>query len=216
MSVRTKNRHTIVCHARSEDFALMTQVILGRLGYALWSAEDYEARREDLREDDPPRIRLVDERRLGEVEDVDGEPSAPIILLTGRDGATGADTRVVGAVKRPAGLYDLYKILQHTLEDTPRSSPRVPTHLRATCSRHGQSWDASILSLSEGGCLVRSREALPLGSRLEVSFDLPRTGTLELYADAAYQLVPDTGLVFSGVRQEERKAIQTFVSAALV
>ena len=35
----------------------MTQAILGRLGYAIWLAEDYYGRREDLLEDDPPVLR---------------------------------------------------------------------------------------------------------------------------------------------------------------
>ena len=216
MPPRTAARHTIVCHARTEAFALMTQVILGRLGYALWSAEDYEARRDDLRENDPPALRLVDERRLAEVEDEPGERPVPIIVLTGRGGATGADLRVVGAVRRPAGMHELYRLMQHTLEDHPRSSPRVPTHLRATCERRGRQWQGAILSLSENGCLLRSPEPLPLGTELDLRFDLPRRAPLELHADTAYQLLPDTGLVFNAVGPAERQAIQSFVTASLV
>jgi hypothetical protein len=216
MSLQTLPRHTIICHARREAFALLTQSILGRLGYSIWQSEDYYARREDLRESDPPVLRLVDERRLGEVEEEPGGNPAPIVLLTGRRGVTGADPRVVGAVKRPAGLHDLYRVMQDILEDQPRSCPRVPTHLRARCTRRGREWSASILSISENGCLIRSTEALPLGTDLEISFDLPMAGALELKADTAYQLVPDVGLVFNQMRPDERIALQKFVSSALL
>jgi hypothetical protein len=216
MSLRNLPRHTILCHARREAFAQRTQSILGRLGYAIWLAEDYYARREDLRREDPPVLRLVDERRLAEVEDEPGDSPAPIVLLTGRHGVTGADPRIVAAVKRPAGLHDLYRVMQEVLEDSPRSCPRVPTHLRATCSRRGREWGASILSISENGCLIRSSEPLPLGTDLEISFDLPSAGSFALQADTAYQLVPDVGLVFNCMQPADRVAIQKFVSSTLL
>lgn len=216
MSLQALPRHTIVCHARREAFALLTQSILGRLGYSIWQAEDYDARRDELREADPPVLRLVDERRLAEVEDEPGEKPAPIVLLTGRHGVSGTDRRVVGAVKRPAGLHELYRVMQGVLEDHPRASPRVPTHLRATCTRRGREWGASILSISENGCLIRSTERLPLGTELEISFDLPVVGALDLKADTAYQLVPDVGLVFNEMHPSERIALQNFVSSTLL
>jgi hypothetical protein len=211
-------RHTIVCHAHPEAFVANTRVLLCRLGYAMWLAEEYAGRSEDEREDDRPVLRLVDERRLGEVEDEPGWEPTPIVLLTGRQGATGADTRVAGAVRRPAGLHELYRLIQLVLELHPRAVPRVPTHLRAICTQGGKSWDVSILSLSENGCLVRSREPLLLGSRLVLSFELPawlRLGRLEIEADSAYQLLPDNGLVFSGLGVREREALQAFVTASI-
>jgi len=215
MSPQSLPRHTIVSYARSEAYAQRTQSILGKLGYAIWMAEEHYARAEELRDEDPPVLRLVDERRLAEVDDDRGENTVPIVLLTGRHGVTGADPRVVAAVKRPAGLHELYRVMQGVLEDHPRSCPRVSTHLRAVCKRRGRDWEASILSISENGCLIRSPEPLPLGTQLEISFDLPAVGTLELEADTAYQLVPDTGLVFSRMQPAQRVAIQDYVSSML-
>jgi len=208
-------RHTVVCHARPEAFSAHSYVLLCRLGYSMWLIEDYEKRSDDDREEDRPVLRVVDERRLGEVEEEPGWERSPIILLTGRHGATAADVRVVGAVRRPAGLHEMYRLMQQVLEINPRVAPRVPTHLHATCHRRGRQWDASILSLSENGCLLRSPQPLPLETRLKIGFELPGVGRLELEADTAYQLVPDVGLVFGAVKPSEREAIQDFVTASL-
>jgi hypothetical protein len=72
-----------------------------------------------------------------------------------------------------------------------------------------------VLSLSENGCLLRSAEVPSLGTRLDMSFSLPRTGVLHLDAEIAYQLVPDLGLVFNGTSPGVRGAIKGFVQDAL-
>jgi len=211
-------RHTIVCHARPEAFASSAWVLLCRLGYSMWLAEDYEKRSDDEREDDRPALRIVDERRLGEVEDDPGWDPTPILLLTGRRGATGADSRIAAAVRRPAGLHELYRVMQQLIEPVPRSVVRVPTHLRARCERRGKIWDVSILSLSENGCLVRSIQPLPLETRVQLAFDLPtqgQLGHLELEADTAYQLLPDIGLVFSGLAVGQRDTLKDFVLSTI-
>ncbi len=79
--------------------------------------DDQRIQQPDLR----PDLLLVDERRLAEVMpgDTVGYDSVPIVLLCGRHGATGADPRIVGAVKRPAGLHDLYRLLQQIFPVAP-------------------------------------------------------------------------------------------------
>ena len=206
----------LIAHARPEAFAARTQTIMGRLGYQIINVEDYESRDQDRDFDAPrPDLRIVDERRLGEVVDEAGEVAIPMIVLTGRQGVTGADSRIVGAVKRPAGLHDLYRLVQQVFEDTPRSTPRVPTHIRAHCRRRNLEWDASMLSLSENGCLLRTPEAVPLGSAIDLCFELPSVGPIEIRAETAYQLVPDLGLIFSGLSAEVRSAINSFVNDTL-
>lgn len=216
MSPRELPRHTIVCHASDRAFTATAKLILGRLGYAIWPIEEYATRDPEARELDRPALRIVDERRLAEVEDEPGETAARIVLLTGRQGATGADPRVVAAVKKPAGPHELYRILQELLESSPRSTPRIPTHLRARCAQPGRSWDGSILSLSENGCLLRSSEALALGAPIELAFELPSSGAIAIAAEPSYQLLPDTGLVFSSLAPDARRALREFVTSALV
>jgi hypothetical protein len=179
------------------------------------SPEDWEqGDRAEVR----PDLLLIDERRLVEAEiyDGEGEDSLPIVLLSGRHGATGADPRIVGAVKRPAGLHDLYRLMQQIFEDTPRSTPRIATQLRARCRAGDRIWEGRVLSLSENGCLLRSPETILLGREIQLGLTLPGAGEVLLDAEAAYQLLPDTGLVFNALSPAEREVLGRFVSQTLL
>ena len=205
--------HLIVSHAAPDAYAPMTRAILAKLGYAILLPEEYESLGA-ARGDRTPILRIVDERQLAEVPE---DPIAlPLIVLTGRHGVTGADSRIVGAVRRPAGMHELFRLIQQVTEETPRSTPRVPTHLAARCKSEGKEWTATVLSLSENGCLVRTPETLALGRRLELSFELPRAGRLSLEAETAYQLLPDMGMIFHATRQSDREAIASFVTSTLL
>ena len=72
-----------------------------------------------------------------------------------------------------------------------------------------------MLSLSSNGCLLRSPEPVLLGSRIQLSFDLPKAGSLEFDAECAYQLVPDVGLVFHATTQATRGVVERYVEDAL-
>src|SRR5262245_31504544 len=205
-------KRVLISHAGPEAFAPMTRVILAKLGYLVLLPDEAASIRDFA--DERPLVRLLDERQMAEIPD-DGD-GIPIILLTGRHGATGADPRIAGAVKRPAGMHKLSCSIQQLTEDTPRSTPRVPTHLPARCRSDGREWNTALLSLSENGCLVRSPEPLSLGRRVELSFELPRSGRLELEAETAYQLLPDVGMIFHATRQSDREAIAAFVTNTLL
>jgi hypothetical protein len=214
----TKRSRLLLFHASRDALGPMTDVILAKLGYPIVMPESFQAMRlhdPDLR----PDMLLVDERRLVEAaaySDEGEEADVPIVLLTGQHGATGADPRIVGAVKRPAGMHDLYRLLQQVFEDTPRSTPRIATQLRAQCSRGERSWEGRVLSLSENGCLIRSPETIQLGQRIQLTVDLPRSGEIALEAEASYQLLPDVGLVFSAVPAAQRHTIERFVAQTLI
>lgn len=203
-------RRLLVTHAQPEAFAPLARSILARTGYRIVSVEELDQLPPSigLRR---PDLRLVDERRLAEVPE-DGEGgNVPIILLTGRHGVSGVDPRIVGAVARPAGLHELYRLVQMVLEESPRNTPRVPTHLPARCRRDGREWTASILSLSENGCLLRCAEPVTLRTEVELEFALPRAGSLWTPAEIAYQIPPDLGLVFYSTPAAVRRSIAEFV-----
>jgi hypothetical protein len=205
-------QRVLVTYAAPAAFAPATLSILSKLGYAIVEPEVFARLADD--EYDRPDLFIVDERSLAEVSDDGGSP-IPIVVLTGRHGVTGADVRIAGAIKRPAGLHDLYRLVQQVLEDTPRTTPRVPTHIPARCRREDKEWQSALVSLSENGGLMRSPEPPLLGSRLSLSFELPRSGPLELDAEIAYQLVPDVGVIFNGAPPSVREAISDYVTEAL-
>ena len=212
MTAKLSHR-VLVTHSAPEALAPITRVILGKLGYAILTPDEFESLAQSM-DRVRPDLRIVDERYLGEVPDQDGS-AVPIIALTGRHGTTGVDSRIVGAVKRPAGLHELYRLLQQVLEETPRTTPRVPTHLNARCSKNGLEWTGAVLSLSENGCLLRSPEPLLLGSWIDISFTLPKVGAIDLQAEVAYQLVPESGLIFLATLPGDRSAISEFVTDSM-
>jgi len=213
MSTPGMPHRVLVMYAAPEAFAPRTRLLFQKLGYAIVDPDELSALMASG-DCERPDLRIVDERSLGEVPE-DSGPQVPIVVLSGRHGVTGADSRIVGAVRRPAGLHELYRLVQQVLEDTPRASPRIPTHLPARCRVGEREWASSVLSLSENGCLMRSPETPTLGTRLEMSFALPRAGMLRIDAEIAYQLVPDLGIVFNGTSPAVRDAIKTYVQEAL-
>jgi PilZ domain len=203
----------LVTHAGPEAYAPMARVILTKLGYKIVEPDEFPEAAAELGIESP-HLRLVDERTLADVE-AEEDPPVPIVVLCGRHGVSGVDPRIVGAIRRPAGLHEIYRLVQQVLEDTPRSTPRVPTHLTARCRRNGREWRGAVLSLSENGCLLRSPETLLLGSRIALGFELPRSGSIEVNAEIAYQLVPDLGVIFNATSPGVREAIGGYVTAVL-
>jgi hypothetical protein len=201
----------LVSYASPEAFAPVTRPMLARLGYAILTPEQFAA---VAGEDELPDLFVADERSLADLPD-DLGGRVPVVALTGRYGVTGADPRIAGAIQRPAGLHELYRVLQELLEENPRATPRVAAHLPARCQQEERQWRGAVLSLSENGCLLRSPEPLPLGSSLHVAFDLPRRGALRLAGDVAYQLLPDLGIVFSAVPRRDRESIADWIGEAL-
>lgn len=216
MSLRTGPVRTIVAYARPECFVEKTDSILSRLGYVILQPDAFEARARSERPSGSPHLYIADERRLAEVPHPDDEAERPIIVLTGRNGSDSNDPRIVAAIRRPAGLHDLYCILQRIFELTPRSTPRIPVRLGVRCATPGHDFEAEMRSLSENGALIRCEEKVPLGSTFELKLDLPRVGPVALRAEAAYQLMPDLGVVFSGVDPAVRALINAYIAESIL
>lgn len=213
-AVPTEKRRLILSFARPGAYVPLARAILGRMGYAIVTSAEWQGS-EALRER-TPELGVVEDRRFGELPDTDDFAALPLILVSSRGGPKVTDRRLVGVVPRPAGLHELYRLLQQALEPVARSAMRVPTNLPVRMRQGGREWQGSVLSLSENGCLVRTPEPMTLGAELDVAFELPRGGLIETRADSAYQLVADTGLVFQSTPAASRRAILSFVEQQLI
>jgi hypothetical protein len=205
-------RHLVLSIARPEAYVPLARAILARIGYAIVSPDEWKA--SPTLAERKPALCIVDERQLGQTSEAE-LGNTPLIVLCGKGRSAIDDRRAVGLVARPAGLHELFRLLQQALEPVKRGSLRVPTNLPVRLRQAGHEWQGSLLSLSENGCLVRSPEPMELGAELDVAFELPRTGLIETRAETSYQLLPDTGLVFQATPAASRRAIQSFVEAQL-
>lgn len=206
-------RRRILSHAPEEAYAPRTRPLLAHLGYAILTEAEWETL-PPAQAARPPALRIVEASRLPATSRDAAPP--PLVAVAAPEETVPEDPRVLGVVPRPAALHPLYRLLQQLLESRPRSTPRVSTHLTARCREAGGAeWSGALLSLSEGGGLLRSSQPVSLGAPLEIAFALPGTGRLALRAEVAYRLPPDVGVVFSDVAPAERRAIAAFVEHVL-
>jgi len=213
-AVPAEKRRLILSIARPTAYVPLARAILGRIGYAI--VTDTEWRETELASR-TPELAIVEDRLFEELPDEAPFASLPLIVIASPNGsAPYEDRRVVGAVPRPAGLHELFRLLQRALESPARNALRIPTNLPVRLRRDGHEWQGAVLSLSENGCLVRTPEPMRLGTELDVAFELPRIGMIETRAESAYTLVADTGLVFQATSPASRRAILDFVERQLV
>jgi len=198
----TEPRFAIASHAADSDYAPTSRVLLWKLGYALLPPEEAGS----------PALRVVRDDRLGEVPSPTAEP---IILLTRARKAKSADPRVVGSVRRPAGLHELYRLFQAATEAHPRAVPRVPCALRALATGEGQQFELRVTSLSENGCLVTSERLPALDVRLALEIEMPWGERVGGPAVAAYEQGDQLGLVFHDIKLAERKKLVKAVTRLL-
>ena len=189
----TEPRFAIASHAADSDYAPTSRVLLWKLGYALLPPEEAGT----------PALRVVREDRLGEIP----ASAEPIILLSRARKGKQSDPRVVGTIRRPAGLHELYRLFQEATEAHPRAVPRVACALRATADADGRRFDLAVTSLSENGCLVSGERLPPLDTRLALDIELPWGERVGGPAIAAYEQGEQLGLVFHDIKLAERKKL---------
>ena len=167
-------------------------------------------------EAEAPDARIAAERELRRIP---REDRAPLILLEGRfpkRAQRRRDPRLVATLRKPANLVDLYRALQLALEENPRRAPRAAITLPARCVSGEHDWPGAIVSLSEGGCLVRSARTLESRRRLQLWFPLPDAGLVEVTARPLYHRGSHLGLAFHELADATRRAIASCVEDALV
>ena len=158
---------------------------------------------------------LVDDERIEELPDIKEAADRRILLIASARKGACADSRIFASTRRPARLGAVYEMIQSALESTPRSAPRVRTQLSARCILGEQRSIGAVLSLSEGGCLLRSGERLSRGARLNLQFALPSYGLISTWAECRYARESDSGLAFSESSADVRHTIAHFVTSQL-
>jgi len=200
MAKRSYSRR-IEVRVPSRDFALGVQPALERLGYALVPVNGGAL---------PPDLRIVAGSRLRRLS---SDLTEPVILFGGNPEED--DSRVVGHLKRPVRLRELYRLLQRALEANPRAVPRIATALPARSLRDGADSPGAIVSLSEGGCCLQTSESIPGAGRLWLEFALPGGGQVSTWAKPRYRAGDATGLKFDRLPADSRMAISRFVEQCL-
>lgn len=185
---------------------------LRALGYAMI---DLDSQCAPASTRDSCRLWLVDQDRLPELPGPDEAADRRILLVASPRAGVCEDPRIFAATRRPARLGAVYEMIQSALESTPRSAPRIRTQLSARCIRGEQRSIGAVLSLSEGGCLLRSGERLTRGATVRLQFALPSFGLISTQAECRYARETDAGLAFSESSSDVRHTIAHFVTAQL-
>lgn len=195
-------KRRIASHAVERDYAPFARSLLWKLGYAVLPAEELS----------DPELRIVREDRLPEVAQL---APLPIVLLTDRREPGAGDARVVGAVRRPAGVPALYQLLQEALEEHPRGAPRVPVSLPARASSGEESFELEVRSISESGCLLGGPKLPALEKSLDLAIEFPWGETLRVAAVVSYEQGSRVGAVFQGMTLASRTRAAKLVGRLL-
>lgn len=200
-------------HLTEQSLAPQVRIALRNLGYVLIDLD-----REPAERAAQARVWLVDEARLDELPRPHERPELRIALLSTEaqiESAPPGDERVFARVTRPGRLTPVYEMLQTALEGTPRRVPRVPTRLSARCIYDRNRSMGAVLSISEGGCLLRSSEGFDRGAQIDLQFALPQFGLISTPAECRYAEGADVGLAFPETNPETRHRIAHFVTSQL-
>ncbi len=97
----------------------------------------------------------------------------PIVLVTDEDGTDVRRAAADGVLPRTFDNAAFFGTLRRFLQLFPRNNERSPVQWPVTFWRDGAEHSGSIRDLSRGGFFVRTSVRLPIGARIEVSFELP-------------------------------------------
>ena len=195
-------KRRIASHAAERDYAPFARSLLWKLGYAVLPAEELP----------DPELRIVREDRLAEVSSL---LPRPLILLTDRREPGSGDARIVGAVRRPAGVPSLYQRLQAALEEHPRTVPRIPVSLTARATTGSHVFELEVRSISEAGCLLAGAKLPPLDRTVDLDVEFPWGEKLRVTAVVSSAQSGKVGAVFQGMTLASRARASKLVERLL-
>lgn len=197
-------------HLTRRSLAPRVLEALCELGYALVERDEI-----DRTSFEDQHVWLVDLDRLGDFPDARAEPDIQLLLITPPGQGHATDSRVLAHTTRPGRLGPVYEMIQGALELNPRRCPRIRTQLSARCIRSNRRAIGAVLSLSEGGCMLRMSESLRKGTRVDVQFALPNCGLISTHAECRFTRGRDAGLAFTAPTSDIRNTIAQYVTLQL-
>jgi hypothetical protein len=205
-------QRTIASYVPPRAYAPRTRAALEGLGYRIIPVATRGRFTDDSWE---PHLRIVDERHVDRVPPEDYLPRTPMIVLTGDPVRRFSDCRVVGTSPRPAKLEVLYPLLQRALENTPRRAARAMTHLPGRCTYDNRRSMGAVVSLSEDGCLFRTREPMAVDRAITLVFPLPLGTMIATPARVIGHRDECVALAFDGPEPPAREAVARYVEQRL-
>jgi CheY-like chemotaxis protein len=97
----------------------------------------------------------------------------PVVLASDEDGTDVRRASADGLLTRTFDNAAFFGTLRRFLQLFPRSNERSSVQWPVTVWRDGVEHSGSIRDLSRGGFFVRTVLRLPIGARIEVSFEIP-------------------------------------------
>lgn len=178
----------------------------------------------DLKLTDMPGLELV--RRLKE----DGRTAAVPVLVKTAGPAAELELQcrragAAGFVKSPVLAEDLYRIVQATIEPTPRKNIRIRTRLPVVVNgKPLECWEGECVSeLSEHGMYVRTRQRCPSSTPVPLRFSIKGR---QIAADAHVLYChllgqgpfkePGIGFKFVLISAQDRAYIRAFIEEELM
>ena len=113
-------------------------------------------------------------------------------------------------------MATLYPLLQRALELYPRGAARAPTRISARCTHADRRWTGDVLSLSQSGCLLRSRSKLEPGVEFNLLFPLPISRMISARVRVLGRHGDCTGLAFHHPSENSLRAVSEYVQRRLV
>ena len=97
----------------------------------------------------------------------------PTVLVTDEDGTEVRRALADGTLTRSFDNAAFFGTLRRFLQLFPRTNERSPVRWQVTFWRDGLQLQGTIRDLSRGGFFVTTPVRLPIGARIEVSFEIP-------------------------------------------
>lgn len=124
---------------------------------------------------------------------------------------------------RPVSPTELYRDIHKLIEPHPREIPRLRVLFRTVITAGGTTKAYFATAISEKGIFIRTLKALPAGTRVRMTLDLPSPKPVVFDGEVLYELKrgkddlnePGMGIKFLDLSDETRSGLRKFIEDQL-